>query len=81
MTSLAAQRVGIDDRGLLKQGFFADVVVFDPATIRDEATFESPQRIATGVRYVMVNCEIVLDENGIHAKLAGRAIRGPGHAR
>jgi N-acyl-D-amino-acid deacylase len=81
MTSLAAQRVGIDDRGLLKQGFFADVVVFDPATIRDEATFESPQRIATGVRYVMVNGEIVLDENGITSKLPGRAIRGPGHAR
>ncbi len=81
MTSLAAQRVGIDDRGLLKQGFFADVVIFDPASIRDEATFESPQRVATGVRYVMVNGEIVLDENGITTKLPGRAIRGPGHAR
>lgn len=81
MTSLAAQRVGLDDRGLLKQGFFADVVVFDPDAIRDEATFESPQRLSTGVRYVLVNGEIVLDENGITAKLPGRAIRGPGHAR
>lgn len=81
MTSLAAQRVGLDDRGLLKRGFFADVVVFDPATILDEATFESPQRIATGVRYVLVNGEIMLDENGITAKLPGRALRGPGHAR
>jgi dihydroorotase/N-acyl-D-amino-acid deacylase len=81
MTSLAAQRVGLDDRGLLKRGMFADVVVFDPATIRDEATFESPQRTATGVRYVLVNGEIVLDENGITAKLPGRALRGPGHAR
>ena len=81
MTSLAAQRVGLDDRGLLKRGMFADVVIFDPATIRDEATFESPQRTATGVRYVLVNGEIVLDENGITAKLPGRALRGPGHAR
>lgn len=81
MTSLAAQRVGLDDRGLLKRGFFADVVVFDPATIRDESTFESPQRIAVGVRYVLVNGEIVLDENGITAKLPGRALHGPGHAR
>ena len=81
MTSLAAQRVSLDDRGLLKRGFFADVVVFDPATIRDESTFESPQRTATGVRYVLVNGEIVLDENGITAKLPGRALRGPGHAR
>ena len=81
MTSLAAQRVGLDDRGLLKRGFFADVVVFDPATILDAATFESPQRVATGVHYVLVNGEIVLDENGITSKLAGRAIRGPGHAR
>ena len=81
MTSLAAQRVGLDDRGLLKAGMYADVVVFDPATIRDEATFESPQRIARGVRYVLVNGELVLDENGITSKLPGRALRGPGHAR
>lgn len=81
MTSLAAQRVGIDDRGVLKQGMFADVVVFDPATIRDEATFEMPQRIATGVRFVVVNGEIVLDEGRVTTKLPGRALRGPGYAR
>lgn len=81
MTSLAAQRVGLHDRGLLKPGMYADVVVFDPATIRDEATFESPQRTATGVRFVIVNGEMVLDENGITSKLPGRALRGPGHAR
>lgn len=81
MTSLAAQRVGLHDRGLLKEGMFADVVVFDPATIRDEATFESPQRTAIGVHYVLVNGEMVLDENGITSKLPGRALRGPGHAR
>jgi len=81
MTSLAAQRVGLDQRGVLKQGMFADIVVFDAATIRDEATFESPQRIATGVRFVIVNGELVLDEARITTKLPGRALRGPGYAR
>src|SRR5690606_13307859 len=63
MTSLAAQRVGIADRGVLKRGMYADVVVFDPATVRDEATFTDPHRIATGILWVFVNGEAVV-ENG-----------------
>ena len=55
MTSLAAQRVGIADRGLLKAGMFADITVFDPATIIDNSTYENPQQVATGVSYVIVN--------------------------
>lgn len=81
MTSLAAQRVGLDDRGVLKRGMYADVVVFDPATIADRATFESPQELATGVRYVAVNGVLVLDDGRITGARPGRALRGPGYHR
>ena len=60
MTSLAANRVHLEDRGLLKPGFFADVVVFDPQQIRDVATFEDPNRLSVGMRYVLVNGEPVI---------------------
>jgi dihydroorotase/N-acyl-D-amino-acid deacylase len=81
MTSLAANRVHLADRGLLKAGFFADVVVFDPAAIRDVATFEDPNRLSTGVRYVLVNGELVLDDGRQTAARPGRALRGPGWNR
>jgi N-acyl-D-amino-acid deacylase len=55
MTSLPASNLGLDQRGLLKAGYFADVVVFDPATIQDHATFEKPRQLATGVSEVFVN--------------------------
>jgi N-acyl-D-aspartate/D-glutamate deacylase len=60
MTSLAANRVHLDSRGLLKPGFFADVVVFDPEQIRDVATFEDPNRLSVGVRDVIVNGQLVV---------------------
>jgi dihydroorotase/N-acyl-D-amino-acid deacylase len=81
MTSLAANRVHLADRGLLKAGFFADVVVFDPAAIRDVATFEDPNRLSTGVRYVLVNGELVLDDGRQTGARPGRALRGPGWNR
>lgn len=81
MTSLAAQRVGLDDRGMLKRGLFADVTVFDPATVLDRATFELPQQIAVGIRYVFVNGTLVLDDGRITGARPGRALRGPGHRR
>ncbi|HYN82372.1 MAG TPA: D-aminoacylase [Gemmatimonadaceae bacterium] len=79
MTSLAAQRVGLSDRGLLKPGIFADITVFDPATIIDNATFEQPQQLSTGVTHVMVNGKLVVDEGKVTAALPGRALRGPGY--
>ncbi|MDQ6770162.1 MAG: D-aminoacylase [Gemmatimonadota bacterium] len=79
MTSLAAQRVGINDRGLLKPGMFADITVFDPATVIDRSTYENPSQIATGVTYVLVNGVPVVDGGQITAALPGRALRGPGY--
>ncbi|MFY9554143.1 MAG: D-aminoacylase [Blastocatellia bacterium] len=79
MTSLAANRVHLTDRGLLKPGFFADVVVFDAEQIRDVATFEDPNRLSVGVRYVLVNGEPVLFAGKQTAALPGRPLRGPGY--
>ena len=79
MTSLAAQRVGINDRGLLKPGMYADITVFDPMTIIDRATFEEPSQLATGVSYVFVNGVPVVEGGQTTAALPGRALRGPGY--
>jgi N-acyl-D-amino-acid deacylase len=79
MTSLAAQRVGLNDRGLLKPGMFADISVFDPSAIIDNATFEQPQQLSTGVTYVLVNGQPVVDEEKVTSALPGRALRGPGY--
>jgi N-acyl-D-amino-acid deacylase len=79
MTSLAAQRVGINDRGLLKPGMYADITVFDPNTIIDRSTYEDPSQLATGVSYVLVNGVPVVDNGRVTAALPGRALRGPGY--
>jgi len=79
MTSLAAQRVGINDRGLLKPGMYADITVFDPSTIIDRSTYENPSQLATGVSYVLVNGIPVVDAGRVTAALPGRALRGPGY--
>jgi len=81
MTSLAAQRVGLTERGLLRPGMYADITVFDPNTIIDNSTFEQPQQLATGVSYVFVNGVAVLDEGKITSALPGRALRGPGYRK
>lgn len=78
MTSLAAQRVGINDRGILRPGMFADITVFDPTTIIDRSTYENPSQLATGVSYVFVNGVPVVDGGLVTAALPGRALRGPG---
>jgi N-acyl-D-amino-acid deacylase len=80
-TSLAAQTLNIRDRGLLREGYFADIVVFDPATIIDAATYETPHRYAKGVQYVIVNGSVVLDEGRITAARPGKVVRGPGFGR
>jgi len=79
MTSLAAQRVGINDRGLLKPGMYADITVFDPNTIIDRSTYEMPSQLATGVSYVLVNGVPVVDNGQVTGALPGRALRGPGY--
>lgn len=79
MTSLAANRVHLTDRGLVKPGFFADVVVFDLQQIRDVATFEDPNRLSAGMRYVLVNGEPVIFAGNQTAALPGRPLRGPGY--
>jgi dihydroorotase/N-acyl-D-amino-acid deacylase len=79
MTSLAAQSVRIEDRGVLKPGMWADVSVFDFAKIGDVATFEDPNRYSEGVRYVVVNGQVVLDGGKMTGALPGRALRGQGY--
>jgi N-acyl-D-aspartate/D-glutamate deacylase len=79
MTSLAAQRVGINDRGVLRPGMFADITVFDPATIIDRSTYENPAQLAAGVSFVFVNGVAVVDNGRVTAALPGRALRGPGY--
>jgi dihydroorotase/N-acyl-D-amino-acid deacylase len=79
MTSLPASRVGIRDRGILRPGMMADLTVFDPATVRDVATFEDPGHYSVGVKYVFVNGRAVVAEGKITAERPGRALRGPGY--
>ncbi len=80
MTSFPAASAGLRDRGLLKVGFAADLAVFDPKTVRDPATFESPNRYSEGFRYVAVNGVLVIDDGRMTGKRPGRALRGPGAA-
>ena len=77
MTSFPAARLGLADRGLVRPGMKADLVLFDPATIRDRATFEKPHQYAEGVSLVVVNGEIVLDGDRLTAARPGRVLRGP----
>jgi N-acyl-D-amino-acid deacylase len=78
LTSLPATNLKIRERGLLKEGYFADVVVFDPAKIQDHATFDKPHQYATGVRQVFVNGVQVLKDGEPTGAAAGRVVRGPG---
>ncbi|MGH7534674.1 MAG: amidohydrolase family protein, partial [Gemmatimonadales bacterium] len=80
-TSLAAQRMGFTDRGVLKRGMWADGVVFDPATVRDRATFAEPNQLAEGMRWVLVNGVPVIADGQATGALPGKVIRGPGARR
>ena len=81
MTSRAATRVGLADRGILREGMMADITVFDPATIRDVATFEDPNHYSTGVKWVLVNGRPVVADGKITAERPGRPLRGPGYRK
>jgi N-acyl-D-amino-acid deacylase len=78
LTSFPASNLGIRDRGSLRPGHYADVVVFDPETIADRATFEKPHQYAVGVEYVFVNGEAVILNGGPTGAKPGRVVRGPG---
>lgn len=75
MTSAAARRIGCMDRGILRPGFAADVVVFDPERIQDTATYESPRQHPEGIYYVLVNGELVVDNEQITGRTPGRTLR------
>lgn len=77
MTSLPAQRVGLEDRGLLRPGLAADVVVFDPETIRDRATFDDPHQVPEGVELVIINGEIVFESGEMTGARPGKVLLGP----
>jgi dihydroorotase/N-acyl-D-amino-acid deacylase len=81
MTSAVAIRLSIQDRGLLREGMFADVVVFDPATVADRATFEQPHQLSAGVQHVLVNGVAVVRGGAHTGAKPGRALRGPGYRR
>jgi dihydroorotase/N-acyl-D-amino-acid deacylase len=78
-SALPAQRMHLTDRGVLKKGMWADVVVFDPATIRDVATFENPNQLSQGMEYVLVNGVAVIDAGKMTNALPGKVLRGPGY--
>jgi dihydroorotase/N-acyl-D-amino-acid deacylase len=78
MTSAVATRLSIADRGLLRPGFFADLVVFDPATVSDRATYEQPHQLSVGIKYVLVNGTLVVQDGAHTGAKPGKAIRGPG---
>ena len=69
------------DRGVLKQGMWADVVVFDPATIRDVATFDNPNQLSEGMQFVLVNGVPVIDDGKMTDALPGKVLRGFGTSR
>ena len=77
-SALPAQRMRLADRGVLKQGMWADVVVFDPETVRDLATFENPNQLSQGMDQVLVNGVLVIDGGRMTGALPGRVLRGPG---
>jgi N-acyl-D-amino-acid deacylase len=77
MTGMAAQRLRLKDRGVLREGLAADVTIFDPATVRDESTFPDPHRYPTGLPYVIVNGAVVVDRGHMSAERAGRILRRP----
>ena len=78
-SSLPAQRMRLTDRGVLKQGMWADVVIFDPATVRDVATFDAPNRLSEGMEYVLVNGVPVIVDGKMTGSLPGKVLRGAGY--
>jgi len=78
-SALPAQRMRLTDRGVLKAGMWADVVIFDPATVHDRATFDNPNQLSEGMDYVLVNGVPVIDQGKMTGTLPGKVLRGPGY--
>jgi len=78
-SALPAQRMRLTDRGVLKQGVWADVVVFDPETVRDLATFDDPNRLSEGMEYVLINGVPVIENGKMSGALPGKVLRGAGY--
>jgi N-acyl-D-amino-acid deacylase len=74
-TSLPAETLGLTERGLLKPGYFADVLVFDPKTFNERATYQQPRVLSTGVRYLTVNGQLAIDDGSLTTALAGKALK------
>lgn len=79
MSSAVATRLSIQDRGVLREGMFADIVVFDPRTVADRATFEQPHQLSVGMQHVFVNGQAVVRDGKHTGALPGRVVRGPGY--
>ena len=78
-SALAAQRMRFTDRGVLKEGMWADLVIFDPRTVRDMATFDNPNQLSEGMEYVLVNGVPVIEKGAMTGALPGKVIRGQGY--
>jgi N-acyl-D-amino-acid deacylase len=78
-SALPAQRMRLTDRGVLKAGMWADVVIFDPATVHDRATFDNPNQLSEGMDYVLVNGVPVIDQGKMTGSLPGKVLRGAGY--
>jgi len=79
MTSLPAQRIGLTDRGIIREGMYADIVIFDPERVIDKATYEDPLKFPEGVTYTIVN-GVIVNERGKHTgKLPGKVLRKTGY--
>ncbi|HEY0375522.1 MAG TPA: D-aminoacylase [Pyrinomonadaceae bacterium] len=81
MTMMPAARVGLKDRGVIREGAFADITVFNPATVRDRSTFENPNQYPEGIPFVITNGQLSVDNGQRTSALAGRVLRGPGYKR
>lgn len=79
MTGLPASNLGLRQRGLIREGYFADITIFDPKTVIDRATFEEPNQYPVGINFVIVNGQIEVDGGRRTPVLAGRVLRGPGY--
>jgi dihydroorotase/N-acyl-D-amino-acid deacylase len=77
MTQLPARTMGLQDRGVLAEGMKADVVIFDPLTVADEATFEEPHQYPTGIPYVIVNGQIAVENGEFQGIKGGKVLRKP----
>ena len=78
-TSLPAQQVKLENRGLLRPGYFADITIFNPATVKDVATFDDPNRTSVGFEYVFVNGVLAVEHDKVTGQMGGRPLRGPGY--